>query len=110
MSEDEIRRIMLDLPNNFNEEKLEGISGTIQIQFSGEGTSNWILVFKEQMCNVSEGFAENPDLTLRTDAGIGAKIFTGESDPMRAYMLGKLRVSGDLSLGMKITKLLSSGS
>jgi putative sterol carrier protein len=108
MSQYELRKIMMDLPNNINKEQLEGMSGTIQVIFTGEGASNWAVSFKDQTCNVSEGIVENPDLTLRTDAEIGAKIFAGNLDPARAYMLGKLKVSGDLSLGMKITKLFSN--
>lgn len=105
MSQFDLRKIMMDLPNQINKEHLEGTSGTIQISFTGEGASNWVVQFKDQICNVFEGSVDNPDLTLRTDAEIGAKIFAGQMDPARAYMLGKLRVSGDLTLGMKIVKL-----
>ena len=104
----ELRKLMMELPNHLNTETLEGTSGTIQVLFSGEGASNWVVSLKDKNCNVYEGKVEKPDLTLRTDADICAKLFTGNLDPMRAYMLGKLKVSGDLTLGMKIIKLLNT--
>jgi len=30
-------------------------------------------------------------------------VFTGKQDGVRAYMQGKLRVSGDMSLAMRLT-------
>jgi putative sterol carrier protein len=32
----------------------------------------------------------------------------GKMDPMRAYMLGKVKVRGDLALGMKLAKLFNA--
>ena len=108
MAQFDIRQIMNGLPNSINKEHLGGISGIIQLVLSGEGASTWVITLEDQTCKVLEGSVENPDLTLRTDGETGAKIFAGNLDPMRAYMLGKLKVIGDLNLGMKIAKLFGN--
>ncbi len=103
MSDIDVRQTMLDIPSHFNAEKAKGVSGVVQCMFSGDQASDWVIKIEDQTCQVEEGQATNPDLTLKADAEVGVKVLTGETDPMRAYMLGKVKVFGDLSLGMKLT-------
>lgn len=103
MSEIDVRQTMLDIPNHFNAAKAKGVSGVVQCVFSGDQASDWMIQIEDQQCQVEEGRADNPDLTIKSDAEVGVKVLTGEMDPMRAYMLGKVKVFGDLSLGMKLT-------
>ncbi len=71
--------------------------------YSGEQASNWVITIADQNCEVQEGKIDNPDLTIKADAEVGVNVLTGKTDAMRAYMLGKIKVFGDLSLGMKLT-------
>ena len=103
MADIDVKQTMKAIPNHFNAEKAKGVSGIVQCIFSGDQASDWVITIEGQECKVEEGITPNPDLTLKADAEVGAKILTGEMDPMRAYMLGKVKVFGDLSLGMKLT-------
>lgn len=103
MSDLDVREIMMEIPSYFVPEKAKGVSATVQCIFSGDQASNWLMKFHDQQCAVEEGRVDDPDLTIKADAEDGVKILTGEMDPMRAYMLGKVKVFGDLSLGMKLT-------
>lgn len=103
MSEIDVRETMLDIPNHFNAEKAKGVSGVVQCMFSGDQASDWVITIENSECQVEEGKNSDPDLTIKADAQDGVKVLTGEMDPMRAYMLGKVKVFGDLSLGMKLT-------
>ncbi len=103
MAKVNVHQAMHAIPNYFNPEKAQGISGTVQCMFSGEQASNWVITIADQNCEVYEGKVENPDLTIKADAEMGVNILTGKTDAMRAYMLGKIKVFGDLSLGMKLT-------
>jgi len=103
MSDIDVRQIMLDIPNYFNAEKAKGVSGIVQCMFTGNQASDWVIRIEDQECSVDEGTTNNPDLTIKADAEDGVKILTKQMDPMRAYMLGRVKVFGDLSLGMKLT-------
>jgi putative sterol carrier protein len=70
--------------------------------FSGEQASDWVIKIENQTCAVEEGRVDNPDLTIKAEAEDGVNLLTGKLDAMRAYMLGKVKVFGDLSLGMKL--------
>lgn len=103
MSDIDVRKTMEEIPNHFNAEKAKGVSGVVQCKFTGDQASDWVIKIEDQNCEVEEGQATDPDLTIKADAEDGVKVLTGEMDPMRAYMLGKVKVFGDLSLGMKLT-------
>jgi len=105
MTEMNVSEIMKTIPNYFVPEKAKSISGVVQCVFSGEQASDWIITIKDQACKVEEGKTDDPDLTIKADAEDGVNVLTGKLDAMRAYMLGKVKVFGDLSLGMKLTNL-----
>jgi len=105
MVETNVHEVMSQIPEQFNAEKAQGVTAVIQCQFSGSQGSDWIIVIEAQQCQVKEGIAVDPDLTIKADAVDGARILSGKMDAMRAYMLGKIKVFGDLSLGMKLPGL-----
>ena len=62
---------------------------------------------KDQTCSVREGKVEKPDLTLKADAEVGTNVLMGKTDPMKAFLFGKIKVVGDIAFGMKLAKLFS---
>ncbi|MDY6845946.1 MAG: SCP2 sterol-binding domain-containing protein, partial [Chloroflexota bacterium] len=57
--------------------------------------------------SVEEGQADFPDIIIKANGEVGVKLFTGEMDPMRAFLLRKVRVKGDKALGMRLVKLFN---
>jgi len=108
MTDIDVSKIMMDIPKHFNPEMAKGVSATIQCVFSGDQASNWVIDIDDQACIVEEGKADDPDLTIKASGEDGVKILMGKMDPMRAYMLGKVKVQGDLSLGMTLAKLFTA--
>lgn len=97
--------MMSKIPEHFNPEKAGGVNGLVQCYFTGEQASEWIIRIADQTCSVEEGVASDPDLTIKANAEDGVKLLTGELDAMRAYMMGKIKVFGDLGLGRKLVNL-----
>ncbi len=105
MTEVNVKEFMKLIPGSFNAEKAKGVSGIVQCSFTGEQASSWVLTIKDQTCTVVEGRITNPDLTIEADASEGINLLTGKTDPMRALMTGKIKVYGNLALGMKFINL-----
>jgi putative sterol carrier protein len=105
MAELNVSQIMESIPEYFNPEKATGIEAVVQCFFSGNQASNWFIVIKDQTCKVEKGQVEHPDITIKANVEEGVKLFTGEMDPMRAFLLRKVKVSGDMALGMKLLNL-----
>jgi putative sterol carrier protein len=102
MTEIDVRDMMTQIPNYFNPKKAQGVVAVIQCFFTGNQASNWVINIQDQICKVDEGVAEDPDITIKAKAETGVKLFRGEMDPMKAFLLGRVKVSGDLNLGMKL--------
>ncbi|MEA3326796.1 MAG: SCP2 sterol-binding domain-containing protein [Chloroflexota bacterium] len=102
-----IEEIMKQIPHHFNAENAAGVSGVVQLNFTGEQASDWVITIKDQKCQVEKGTTKDPDLTIKAKSKDGVKLLTGKLDAMRAYMFGKIKVFGDLTLGMKLTSFFN---
>jgi putative sterol carrier protein len=105
MAELNVPEMMSKIPQHFNPGKAVDVKGVVQCHFSGNQASEWIIRIEDQTCDVEEGTVTDPDLTIKANAQDGVKLLTGELDAMRAYMMGKIKVFGDLGLGMKLVNL-----
>jgi putative sterol carrier protein len=105
MSDLSIQNLMERMQNAFLPEKAAGINVTVQVDLQGEGGGNWVVTIVNQQCTVTQGTINNPTLKMSGDAQTVMDVFTGKQDGVRAYMQGKLRVSGDMSLAMRLTSL-----
>ncbi|MGD0708920.1 MAG: SCP2 sterol-binding domain-containing protein [Anaerolineaceae bacterium] len=107
MSEMTIQKLMDLLPKAFLPEKAAGVSATIVFDLTGEKGGKWGVTIKDQTCTVIPGPLENPRLTLTADAQDVLDIFTGKLDAMKALMMGKLHMLGDMGLAMKLMGFFS---
>lgn len=103
MPDIDVNQMMKSIPEYFQPEKAGDFSGIVQCIFSGSQASNWVIKIAERTCTVEEGLVTSPNLTVKADAQDGVNVLMGKMDPMRAFMLGKVKVQGDLSLGMKLS-------
>jgi len=55
---------------------------------------------------VRDGRAEAPDLVLRIGDADLVELFSGRLNPMNAFMMGKLKLTGDVALARKLVGLI----
>ena len=94
--------LMSKMPMAFLPEKAPGLVAIIQFKFSGAEAGDWFATIRDGKCSVEQGVSPSPKMTLSADSADYVKIFTGERDGMQAFMAGKLKLAGDLSLAMKL--------
>jgi putative sterol carrier protein len=100
-----ISDLMSKMPGAFLPEKAAGTDAVIQFKFTGAEAGDWYATIKDDKCVVAQGDAPSPKMTLTADSADYLKIFTGELDGMQAFMQGKLKLGGDLSLAMKLMQM-----
>jgi putative sterol carrier protein len=100
-----IQNMMEQMQKAFIPEKSAGYDVTIQVELQGDGGGNWVVAISNQQCTVKEGTIVKPTLKMSGTAQTVMDVLSGKQDGVRAYMQGKLRVSGDMSLAMKLTSL-----
>jgi putative sterol carrier protein len=97
-----IADVMGRMPKAFRPEKAEGVQAVVQYHLSGDQGGDWIVRIGDGVCQVEQGTAEDPTLTLTADAADYLAIITGKVNAMGAFAEGKLKLKGDLPLAMKL--------
>lgn len=114
MAEPENRSRVIDamvehMASLFRPEKAEGVDAVIHIKLwdrPGGGYDHAEMRISEGECKVQEP-SEEPDLTLKVRPGDLRKMITGESGPRRLALKGRLRVLGDIGLGLKLPDMFA---
>ncbi len=105
MAEISIQELMERLPGAFLPEQAAGVNATVQFNLSGVKGGDWVVRIEDSRLSVESGVTPYPNLTFKAEAQDCLDIFTGKQDGMRAFMQGKLRLVGDMSLAMRLTRL-----
>jgi putative sterol carrier protein len=83
-------------------DKIDGQSfdGSVKFELVGVGA----IRIDENGVSVDNGEA---DCTLSADAEVFQAIIEGDTNPTAAFMTGKLKVDGDMSMALKLGSLLA---
>lgn len=109
MSEITLAQLMHRMPKAFLPEKAGDLDAVIQYHLSGEEAGDWIIIIKDGACQVAEGVAETPRMTLSADSQDYKDVILGKLNGMTAFMTGKLKLAGDLNLAMKFADYFKLG-
>lgn len=101
------RELLQMMPMGLNTSEAEGLSAVYQFQISGDEEFTAHLTIADRKATYHEGPSENPNVTILTPADIWLKIARGELDGAQAFMSGKYKVQGDVTLLMKLNTLFS---
>ncbi|MEO1287830.1 MAG: SCP2 sterol-binding domain-containing protein [Chloroflexota bacterium] len=106
-TQEEVNNIFPTMMENFEADKADGVNATIQFNLSGDnGGMYWV---KIDDGNVSHGQGDvDADMTVQAAADDFYGIATGETNPMQAFMMGKIKID-DMGLGMKMISMFGMG-
>ena len=90
------------LETAFDSDGAKGVEATIQINI--EDLTNFFVDIKDGALSIEGGEHGNPGLSLTFDSEeTMEKVFSGDQQAaMGAFMQGKVKFSGDMSLGQKL--------
>lgn len=74
------------------------VTVTVQFCFAGPGGSDWYLVADKGKGTRHEGFAENPNCTIKVSVEDWKAIQSGQLNRLDAWSTGKLGMIGDIEL------------
>ncbi len=98
---DSIPNSFAGLQSVFLPDKTQGVNKTIQFDFSGNEPGTWAMTVNNGTMSYHEGPAENPNATVNVDSDDWLKILRGEVNAVSAFMSGKIKVNGDMTLMMQ---------
>lgn len=92
------------LPEHLNTAATAGINKTLQWNITGEEAGVWAFQISNGEGKTIPGGVEKPDITFTVSANVWLAIAEGRQDPMKAFLTGKLKASGDMSLAVKVSQ------
>lgn len=102
-----VESLLAMLPGAFEAAKIQGVNTVVQLNISGAQAGNWNIVTKDNKLTVAKGIHPAPEITVSADTADILAIADGKLDPMKAFMLGKFKVKGDLTEAMKLVQLFT---
>ncbi|KFM07168.1 Hydroxysteroid dehydrogenase-like 2, partial [Aptenodytes forsteri] len=91
-----------------SEEYVRATQGVFQFELSGDDGGTWYIDLKTK--GGSAGFGKPPvtaDVVMSMSSADFVKMFTGKLKPTMAFMSGKLRIKGNMTLAIKLEKMLT---
>ena len=88
---------------NANPSRLSGMSAVYRFEI---GDESYNVVIREGQAAVEKGAADPGDCTIRMARDDFGDLVTGKINPQVAFLTGKLKVSGDMGLALKLGDLL----
>ena len=85
----------------------EGSKCDYPAQSTGDDGGQYYTTVADGKATLTEGAAPDPTVTINVAARDWIDIISGKLDPTRAFMAGKLRITGDLGLMMRFQTMFS---
>ncbi len=101
----DVREALKSLSGSTDAEKLKGMDATILFDIKGEDGGLWTVQIDDGQISVEEGEIESPDVTVEAATKDLMGLIKGELNPMAAFMQGRLKVKGNMSIAMQLQKL-----
>lgn len=106
----EITSFFEQVPSKVNSDKVAGMNATYQFIINGEGGGEWAVTVADGGATVTAGKVDSPSITLTMDAANFIALITGKLNGQTAFLTGKLKIQGDMTLAMKLQNVFSMGS
>jgi len=86
--------------------KMKGVSAVYQFELSGDNGGVFHATVDDGKATVVEAAHDNPNITITMASDDFDAMLEGKLNATSAFMAGKLKVKGDMSLAMKLQSLL----
>ncbi len=97
-----IKEVMEGMPQAFQPDKAAGANATIQFNFTGAEPGNYTVKVADGKCDVTEGTADSPTVTINSPSDVWLKIIRRELDGATAFMSGQFTFTGDMGVLMQM--------
>jgi putative sterol carrier protein len=105
----QVREVLRAMPSAFLPEKAGSAKALFQLNLTGDDGGQWVMEVADGRCLVREEAAPRPDVTLTIDANDFVALSKNELDAVRAFMTGKIKVSGNVGLVMQLLQWFDRG-
>ena len=96
---------LVEMRKSFKSDAAGNLNASYLFDISGPGGGKWTLNIKEGKCELEPGLSGSPTVTIAISDQDWLSIHKGKLNSQMAFMMGKLRVAGDMGLAMKLQSI-----
>jgi len=100
-----VAEIFQMMPNRFNAQAAQGVNATYQFDLTGDNGGTYHVKIANGACQVEKGPAASANITITMAAQDYIDMINGKLNPQMAFMGGKLKIKGDMSLALKMQQI-----
>jgi putative sterol carrier protein len=101
-----LAEIMAKTPQAFVPEEAGNVNAIVHFKFTGAEAGEWNATIQNGTCRVAQGIPRaRPTITVAADSEDYRRIVSGELDPASAFMTGKLKLTGDPTMAIKLVSM-----
>ena len=106
--EGSFRRVAPIIPERLaaKPEVAEQIGSSYQFDLTGDDGGQWFVDLTKKSDNVGAGTLDEPGVTVTMSASDFVDLVEGKLNGQMAFMQGKLKIKGDMSLALKLQQIL----
>ena len=104
---DSVKQFFDELGEKMDATKTAGMNCVYQFDIEGENGGQWMVKLNDGSVEVSEGTDENANITLNATDENWLAIVSGQINGQTAFLTGKLKIKGDMSLAMKLQSIFA---
>jgi putative sterol carrier protein len=97
------REFFESLEGRLNASGARDITGAYRFDINGAGS--WRVDLADGKAEVTES-SEGGDCVVSMNENVLLRVLSGDQNPMTAFLMGKIKVDGDMGLVMKLKDLL----
>ena len=105
----EVRSFFEGVAARVDKSKIAGMTATYQFNITGDDAQVWSVAIANDDLTVSEGAAEKANIELTMAAADFLALLAGQLNGQMAFLTGKLKIKGDMTLAMKLQSVFKLG-
>ncbi len=105
----QVAEFFQQVPSKIDPAKIKGMNVVYQFVITGEGGGEWAVTVANDQVTVSEGKAEKSNITITMSAQDFLDLVAGKLNGQTAFLTGKLKIQGDMTLALKLQSVFGLG-
>jgi len=89
-----------------NADSVKSVNAVYQFVIDGDNGGTWTVDLTRDGDFVSEGESDDPDCTVTMQESDFVDMWQGKLPGPQAFMMGKLKIQGNMGLAMKLQKFI----
>ena len=107
-SVEDVKEVFRLMKDEFDPDAVGDMDAVLKFDISGDNSGIWMTTITNGTIKIEEGDAGDATTTIMITDVDFLKLVNGELNPVTAFMQGLIKIDGDMSVAMKLQKLLGS--